>query len=224
MHTEAGRTVSLNGQNVTFQKTLTGTALPALHPALKQALPFVVDVSFLPQGKVGAYHVVFADGKLEGETTSDGGGSLHVRHLDLPAFLDGRKLFGDQAADLPSDLVLSAVATSGFTDGQGSVNITGGSFRLGMATFQIEPLQFETSDQSGVTLQAVASTDAGKITWSLPLSNLAKDYHPRLSATGIPPEEVLASVFVGKPYAELTPEEKKAVDARRPIYFPPPEQ
>jgi len=224
LHTSAGRTIPVDGLDVTFQKNLTGTVLPALHPAIKQPIPFVADASYRAQGQVRASHGVVAEGKLEWNTTDDGGGSLHVRQLDLPSFIDARKLFGEQAADLPGDLVMSAVATSGFTDGHGTMNITGGSFRLGVATFQIEPVEFAAAEQSGTTLQAVCSTDAGKIVWALPLASLGKEFHPRLRSTGMPPEEILARVFAGKPYADLNDQEKKKIDARRAVYFPTPEQ
>jgi hypothetical protein len=167
---------------------------------------------------------VIADGKVEWETTEDGGGSLHVRQLDLPTFLDARKLYGENAADLPSSLVLSAVATSGFTDGHGTINITGGSFRLGAATFQIEPVEFDAADQSNVTLRATFTSDAGKIEWSLPLTNLSHEFHPHVRGTGLSQEEILARVFFGKPAQELTAEEKKEIESKRSIYFPPPEQ
>ncbi|HEY3898439.1 MAG TPA: hypothetical protein VGM54_07490 [Chthoniobacter sp.] len=224
IHTIPGRTVSLNGRKVTFQKSFTGTALPALHPAVKQAIPFIADVGYPAQGQIRGCHVEIADGKLEWETTEDGGGSLHVRKLDLPSYIDARKLFGEKAADLPSDLVLSAVATSGFTDGHGTINITGGNFRLGAATFQIEPEEFGAPEQSSATLRAVFTSDAGKIEWSLPLANLGHEFQPRFSSPSLSPEEILAHVFFAKAAQDLSPEEKKEVDSKRSIYFPLPEQ
>jgi hypothetical protein len=224
VHTIAGRSVMLDGQNVTFQKTFDGTALPTLHPAIKQPIPFMVDVGYEGPGKVRGCHFNIAEGKAEWNSTADGGGSLHIRQLDLAAFLDGQKIFGEQAADFPSDITLSAVATSGFSDGHGTVKITGGNFRLGAATFQIEPVEFTTAEQSRVKLQAADTTDAGKIIWSVPLANLGKEYHPHLASPGMKPEDIIARVFAGKAYEELTPEEKKAVDDRKQTYFPTPEQ
>ena len=224
IHTIPGRTVSLDGRTVTFQKSFTGTALPALHPAIKQAIPFIADAGYPGPGQIRGCHVAIADGKVEWETTEDGGGSMHVRQLDLPGYIDARKLFGERAADLPSDLVLSAVATSGFTDGHGTMNITGGSFRLGAATFQVEPVEFGAADQSSATLRAVSTSDAGKIEWSLPLANPSHEFHPRFSSPSLSPEEILAHVFFGKSAQDLSSEEKKEIDSKRAIYFPPPEQ
>jgi hypothetical protein len=119
---------------------------------------------------------------------------------------------------------LSAVATSGFTDGHGTIDITGGSFRLGAATFQIEPLEIGAADQSSATLRAVSTTDAGKIEWSLSLANVGHEFHPHLSSASLSPEEILARVFFGKAVQELSPEEKKEIGTKRAIYFPLPEQ
>jgi hypothetical protein len=163
---------------------------------------------------------VAADGKLEMNGTQDGGGSVHARQLDLAALIDPRKIYGDHAADLPSDLVLSAVATSGFSDGGGTLKIIGGSFRLGASTFQIEPVEFNKAEQSGAIVQAVLKTDAGNIVWALPLANIGQEFHPHFICPGLSPAEILAQVFAGRPYGQLSADEKQAVEARLPAYFP----
>ena len=220
LHTTVGRTVHVEGQDMAFQKMLTGTVQPALHPAIKQPIVFTADLSFLPQGgEVRPFHLVTADDKLEIDGAKDGGGSVHVRQLDLAAFIDPRKIFGDHAADLPSDLILSAVAISGFSDGNGTIKIVGGSFHLGASTFQIEPVEFSKEEQSGAILQAVLKTDAGIIVWALPLANFGQEYHPHFICPGLAPSEILAHVFAGRYYGELNAEEKQAIDAKLPAYF-----
>jgi len=227
LHTEPGRTVQVDGQSIAFQKLLKGTAQPALHPAIKQPISFTADLSFQPQGDAGPFHFVFADGNLEINGTANGGGSIHARQVDLASFLDPKKIFGEQTADLPGDLVLDAVAGPGFATGNGTMKITGGSFRLGVATFQIQPLEFTKAGLSGAVFQAVFKTDAGDILWQLPLARFGDEYHPRLMSQGMATTEILSRVFAGRPYEQLTAEEKKAIDARvpvyeKPVYFPPP--
>ncbi|MEP6667926.1 MAG: hypothetical protein ABJF10_02170 [Chthoniobacter sp.] len=223
LHTTPGRTLQVDGKEMAFQKLLTGTAQPALHPAIKQPIAFTVDFSMLPHGQSNPFHLLAADGRLEVTGTADGGGAIHTRDLDLPSFLDAPRLFGNQAADLPSELVLTATAGPGFDEGQGAMKIVGGSFRVGVLTFQIEQVDFTKMVQYDTTVKAVSKTDAGDILWTLPLANFGQEYHPRLAATGLAPTEILARVFAGKPYQELSAEEKQAVDVRVPIYFPPPE-
>lgn len=220
LRTEAGRKVSLEDTDVTFQKLLKGVAQPALHPAIKQPIAFAADLTFLPQGDVRPFHILLDDGRLEISGTADGAGSVRARQVDLASYIDPKKVFGDQAADLPSEVVVSAVATAGFADGSGSMKIAGGSFRLGVAKFQIQPLEFTKADQNAAVLKAVLKTDAGEIVWELPLANFGDDYRPRLTSPGMPPEEAVSRVFTGRSYQQLSPEERKAVDERVEVYIP----
>jgi len=225
VHTNPGRTVAVDGQDIPFQKSITGTAQPALHPAIKQPINFAADVSFVPKGgALRPYHFVVADGKLEVNEAVDGSGALHARQLDLAGLIDPRKLFGNQAADLPGDLVLNAVVGKGFEEGNGTMKIVDGSFRLGTATFEVQPLEFSKAALEHINLKAVAKTDAGNITWSLPLAKFGSEYHPTLAGQEMSPGDVLAHIFAGKPYDQLSAEEKKTIDARIPVYFSPVEK
>ncbi|MDQ3621699.1 MAG: hypothetical protein M3463_04305 [Verrucomicrobiota bacterium] len=218
LHTGPGRTRPLAGESVTFQKSLTGTVQPLLDAAIRQPISFTLDFTFVPEVPAPAYQFSAADGKLEMATTADGGHALHVRKLDLPALLDATELYGPAAADFPSDLVLEAVAAH-----DGPLKIVSGSFRLGVATFQIEPAEFAAADRANATVQAVLRTVAGEIRWSLPLKDVPIQFRPRLSASAeLAPAEILARVFAGKPHAELDAEEKRAIDVQLPVYFPVP--
>lgn len=53
LHTEQGREVPVDGQDVAFQKLLKGIAQPALHPAIKQPIAFAADVSFCRRATCG---------------------------------------------------------------------------------------------------------------------------------------------------------------------------
>lgn len=219
LQTGAGRTLPMGDESVTFQKTLTGTAQPLLHPAIRQPITFTLDYTFVPEVKAPAFRFSTAEGKVEVATTAEGGHALHVRHLDIAAFLDARKLYGEEAAEFPSDLVLEAVAAPE----DGPLKIVSGSFRLGVVTFQIEPAEIAAADQSKAALHAVLRTGAGEIRWSLPLKNWPVECRPVFSSQPeLPPTEILARVFAGKRYAELSAEEKRGIDARLPVYFSTP--
>ena len=219
LHTSAGRTRPMGNENVTFQKTITGTVQPLLHAAIRQPIAFTLDFTFVPEVKAPAFHFSVADGALEIATMVDGGQALHVRHLDLPAWLDARKLYGEQAADFPTDLVLEAVAAPE----DGPRKILSGTFRLGVVTFQIEPAEIAAADQPKASMTAIARTDAGEIRWTLPLNDPPIHFRPRFSSSpDLAPTEILARVFAGKSYAELNAEEKRATDVRLPVYFSTP--
>ncbi len=216
VHTIPGRTLPMGNGSVTFQKTLTGTMQPLLHPAILQPINFTLDYTFVPEVKAPAFHFSTADGKVEIATTADGGHALHVKNLDLATFLDPRKLYGKEAADFPSDLVIEAVAAPE----DGPLTIVSGSFRLGVTTFQIERGEIAGMDSGKAVLRAVWRTGAGEIRWTLPLKDWPMECRPVFSSEPeMEPREILARVFAGKKYAELNAEEKQAVDARIPVYF-----
>lgn len=219
LHTGPGGTHPLGGETVTFEKSLTGTLQPLLHAAIQQPLSFTADFTFIPEVKAPAFFFSALAGKVELATTADGGHALQVRQLDLPALLDVRKLYGPEAAEFPGDLVLEAAAASD----DGPMKIGGGSFRLGVTTFHIEPVEIAAANRDNAVVQAVARMAAGEIRWSLPLKEVPMHFRPRLTARPeLPPTEILAQVFAGKTSAELNAEEKRAIDARMPAYFAPP--
>jgi hypothetical protein len=216
LHTVPGRTVPVGKESVTYQKTLNGTVQPLLHPAILQPINFTLDYSFVPEVKAPAFHFSTAEGKVEIDTNADGSRSLHVRHLNPGEFFDARKLYGKEAADFPSDLVFEATVAQE----DGLLTIVSGNFRLGVTTFQIEPGEIAAADSGKAALRAVSRTGAGEIRWTLPLKDWPVECRPVFSSEPeLEPKEILARVFAGKKYEELSVEEKQAVDARIPVYF-----
>jgi len=216
LHTVPGRTVPVGKETVTYQKTLNGTVEPLLHPAILQPIDFTLDYSFVPEVKAPAFHFSTADGKVEIDTNADGSRSLHVRNLNPAEFFDARKLYGKEAADFPADLVIEATAAPE----DGPLTVVSGSFRLGVTTFQIEPGEIAATDSGKAALRAVSRTGAGEIHWTLPLKDWPVECRPVFSSEReLDPREILARVFAGKKYEELSVDEKQAVDARIPVYF-----
>jgi len=218
LHSGPGQTLPIADASVTFQKAITGTAQPLLHSAIRQPISFALNFTVVPEVKVPAFHFSTAEGKLEIATTADGGQAVHVNGLDPGAFIDAKKIYGAQAADLPTELVLEAVAAPE----DGPLKIVSGWFRLGTAKFDIEPAEITKDQSTTAKLQAVWKSDAGEIRWSLPLEKAFTEFRPSLTSTAdLPPTEILARIFAGKPYAELSSEERRGIDLRVPIYFAP---
>lgn len=218
MRTTPGQKIPLEGNAATPKRTLAGTVQPLMHPAVLKSISFMVEYAFLPEQKEPWYQLRTADDKVQVEATAGGGHALHVSHLDLGAFLDAAKLYGKDAADFPSDLVLEATQSSE----DHVTQIVSGSFRLGATTFQIQPGKLPTGEEEGEPeLVATARTGAGEIRWTLPLADWPGQYRPVVtSSPEIPLREILAQIFTGKKYADLTVEEKQSVDARLPAYTP----
>jgi hypothetical protein len=91
-----------------------------------------------------------------------------------------------------------------------------------VTTFQIQPGKLPTADdEEEPELTAIAGAGAEEIRWTLPLLDWPEQYRPTVtSATERPLNEILAQIFTGKNYADLTPEEKQSVDQRLPAYTP----
>ena len=209
----------LEGEAAVSKRTLTGTIQPLTHPAIQQPILFNLEYAYLTKKQRLWFRLQAADGKVQAMTTDDGGHTLRLNHLDAGTFLDAAKLYGKDAADFPADLVLEAAELPD----DGTVQIASGSFRLGVATFQIQPGKIDKDNDDDSEIVAVARVGADEIRWHLPLSNWPEEYRPNFSSDPeLPPNEILARILAGKQYADLTPEEKQAVDVRVPAYFPKP--
>ena len=207
----------LEGEAAVSKRTLTGTIQALTHPAIRQPIHFNLEYAFLTEKQRLWFRLQAADGKVQAMTTGGGGHTLRLNHLDAGTLLDAAKLYGKDAADFPADLVLEAAELPD----DGTMQIASGSFRLGVTTFEIQPRQIARDDETETELIAVARTGAEELRWTLPLQDWPEEYRPALSSVPeLPLNEILARIFAGKKYADLTPEEKQTIDARLPAYSP----
>jgi hypothetical protein len=219
IRTRPGRTVPIAGKPFPFQKTLEISAKPQLHPALRQPLACLVDFSLPPRGEMMSWHIAAADGAIEA-SGSGGSGQISVRDFDAARLLDSAALFGRAAPDLPTDLTFKLTTTSD----PAAWRLAGGQFRLGTAQFEIHPCVSPRQLAIPAVIRAVAHVGPEEISWLLPVpaADEFPPFQPRFSANPeIPLPAVLALVFFGKPYAELSAAERAAIDAKVPAYTPP---
>ena len=213
--TKPAEEVELNGKKVAFQKRLEGTILPRLHPAVRQPIAFTVDVGHT--GKSLFWRMKAFEGKLQASQLEDQTGFVRCEDLDLAAYLNApvpqhlsmeaffpEKHHGEQA------LLNSGNAASS----KDLVKLSKGSFKLGLMTFEIEPLELERSDETMKTngLVAIGRSGTNVITYHLIVPDRPWKVEQRLTAE--PPmtaEDTLASVFYEKPFAELTDVDQAAV-------------
>lgn len=215
--TGPGRTLPMGDQSVTFKKSIAVTALPLLHPSIKKNLDLTYDFTFVPGTKSPAFHASALGGKVDAGTVADGGSALHIKHLDLASLLDAQKLYGKQAAEFPSDFSIEAQQAAE----DGPTKVTGGSFVLGKATFAIDPVEIEKDNDGKATLRATTRVEGNEIHWSLPLDEIPFYFRPTFTANPeMSPKQILAHVFAGKPVDDLSDDEKAAIEARVPVYFP----
>jgi hypothetical protein len=205
--TTAGRTVSIGGQPVTFQKLITGNLQPRLHPALRRAVDFTVDID---PGKSNLTWLVSAfDGKIESYTATDGSGFFKCKDLDLGDYLDG---------PVPQSIAVEAARKSGSDE---RLKVSRGSFKLGIVWFDLQPPKedqaAEPSEESVYTAVSRPGSDA--LTWQLTATDLW-NLQQRLTADPLAtPRDTVAKTFYGKSYADLPHTAQQDVDKKRPVFF-----
>jgi len=213
--TKPAEEVELNGKKVAFQKRLEGTILPRFHPAVRQPIAFTVDVGHT--GKSLFWRMKAFEGKLQASQLEDQTGFVRCEDLDLAAYLN---------APVPQHLSMDAffpekhhgeqalLNTGNAASSKDLVKLSKGSFKLGLMTFEIEPLELDRSDETMKTngLVAIGRSGTNVITYHLIVPDRPWKVEQRLTAE--PPmttEDTLARVFYEKPFAELTDVDQAAV-------------
>jgi hypothetical protein len=178
-----------------FQKLIEGTLLPKLHPMIRRPVNFIADVGYAGSNVI--CRVSGFDGKLNFEIKPDQTSVLRCQGLDLADYFD---------APLPQDL------TTELSLEKGSVKVRSGTFKLGVCTFV-----FPAQNISGTNLVFAVSRAAGKeIRYELVASDEPSRLQQRLTARPpLSPQDTLAMIFHGQPYAELPPAAQKDVDQKR---------
>jgi hypothetical protein len=167
-----------------FQKLIEGTLLPKLHPLIRRPISFIADVGYAGSNVI--CRVSAFDGKLDFEIKPDQTSVLRCKGLDLADYFD---------APLPQDL------TAELSLENGSVKVRGGTFKLGVRTFEI---QLQDASETNIVV-AVSRTSGEEIRYELVSSDQPSRIQPRLTAKPpLNPQDTLAKVFYGKLYSELT--------------------
>ena len=207
VETKPGRSVEVEGKQVAFQKLLEGSVLPKLGKSLRRAVGFTVDVD-CPEGKLSAWITAF-DGKLQAWFPPGGGGHVSCKDLDLTDYFD---------SPLPRALNLQAgFAVPSDDNKKNRLESLSGSFQLGRAAFDVEPLPAASKDSqtSETRLSALGHGDSIEYHYSITCSNELWAVSQSLTAAPeMSPRDMMARLFAGKRYAELDPAVQKDMDAK----------
>jgi hypothetical protein len=211
--TKEGRTVDVDGRQVAFQKMLEGTLLPGLHKSISRPIAFTVDAG-TAQGKLVVRATAF-EGGLEIYRAPGQDGFVRCKDLDLDSYFD---------APVPRALTVSAVMVPGNRSRQPRLKLGGGSFNLGVRTFEIQPAELERTEGADDVSQtnnliAVSHSDAEEFTYQLIVSEEWWKVRQSLTARrAMTPQETLAKVFTGKSYEELDPAQREEIDRKLPAF------
>lgn len=208
------------GWKITLPESLEGTLKPLMHKAIRWPIDFVCRFVSGDAGKLG-YHLAALQGTLRIDIDPDGAAKLHAADLDLDAALELAP-YG-----LPKDVNLKAelkpITDSDGTAEKSRLEIRGGDFTLGVAKFQIEPMTLEAAkdERPEIAIRSVCRKGDEVIVLDTTLITASGRIVQRLSAEpALPPRDVVAKVFFGKPYGELSAEGQAAIDVKVPIYTP----
>jgi hypothetical protein len=199
-----------------FQKRIAGTLLPKLHPKIRRPIDFVADVGYA-EGNVTCRVSAF-EGKLDLEIKPDRTGSLHCTGLDLADYFD---------APLPQKFKIEVVSTAAPGGESRPLELRGGSFKLGVRTFEIQPAKWglPAGEVPASLLRAISREGAEEIWYELLADNGAEEirpFRPRLTAKpALSPQDTLARVFYGKDFADLTPAEQEDIKKKQSSFQVP---
>jgi hypothetical protein len=181
-----------------FQQLIEGTLLPKLHPLIRRPISFMADIGYA--GSNLACRVSAFDGKLDFEIKPDQTSLLRCKGLDLGDYFD---------APLPQDLTTELALE------KGAVKLRGGTFKLGVRTFEI---QLQDASETNLVV-AVSRVNGEEIRCELVALGEPSRLQPRLTAK--PPlsmQDTLAKVFYGKRYAELAAVEQADVTRKQAAF------
>jgi len=187
-------------------KSFTGEIRPGLHPSVLKAIPFEVECG--PVGKNMPCHLRAFDQAVTGELRDDGTGIVKVQGLDLSAYFK----------DLLQKEIQLEIALNN-QDKESSFQIKSGSFILGKKHFAVLPtlLKGSEKDRSGQpVLVARAEGEGVTITYTLRDKASTGGVAEELSSEPVmSPDALMATLFFGKPFVELSAAEKEIVAERQ---------
>jgi len=215
--TKPGRTATIEGKQVAFQKLVEGTVKPLLHRSIKQPINLAVDIG-QGESKKLFYRLSAFDGRLESYFDEESHGYYKIHDLPLSSYL------ALPPYDLPSKLTLNLKIISSEKYHFDREQLPTGQFTLGVTDFTLAPDKMiieEHADQYHYDFKATHRTANGEIVASLLVQSEEPHLVPSFSSTpAMEPAELLAQIFYGKSASELQPNEKAENERRLKAYFP----
>jgi hypothetical protein len=209
--TPAFKLVTVDSKTPGFLKRFTGEIRPGLHASVQKAIPFEIECGKL--GKNMPCRLSAFNQAVTGESRADGTGAVKVHGLDLSAY------FKDL---LQSEIQLDIAFDN--QDKESSFEIKSGSFMLGKQRFVVVPALLKGSEKERSdkpVLVAKAQGEGVAIMYMLRKKESAGGFMEELSSEpAMSPDALMATVFFGKPFAELSAAEKEIVVERQKRFTP----
>ncbi len=218
VRTEPGRTFQMGDKRVLFQKELNGTAKPRLSNSIKQPIDFSLDLGFGENQEFIWRLEAFSHRLI---AYSDATGGEYYRAMDLPL----SSYLSIEPWDLPSKINLDGKVPAGQYPAADQVTPPKGDFVIGATDFVFAP-EVVPVNQSGYRYHYEIKARQKTAGQELIASLIYQSEEPRVrlafsSNPPMPPQDLLATIFYGQPYAALGQAERQQIDTKIPVYFPP---
>ncbi|MEI8380923.1 MAG: hypothetical protein WCJ09_12395 [Planctomycetota bacterium] len=189
-----------------FQRHIQAVIFPKLHSTIRKPIKFSIDFAYA-EDKF-KYKCDIFDGKLTIATQPDQSAVSQCQGLNLDEYFD---------AVLPRELTVTTIQTDDLQK-LNSLEIRGGSFKLGKRTFVITPQKLEHLAEAKRISSTLATSDEGGIQMSYGVAVMENDHGvPAISQQitsnpSMTPREVLAQLFYAKSVADLSESEQQELD------------
>lgn len=189
-----------------FQRHIQAVIFPKLHSTIRKPIKFSIDFAYA-EDKF-KYRCDIFDGKLTIATQPDQSAVSQCQGLNLDEYFD---------AVLPRELTVTTIQSEDLQK-LNSLEIRGGSFKLGQRTFVITPQKLEHLNEAKRISTTLATSDEGGIQLSYGIALMENDHgvpaisQQIISNQTMTPREVLAQLFYAKSIAELSESEQQELE------------
>ncbi len=189
-----------------FQRHIQAVVLPKLHSTIRN--PIRISIEFAYSNDKIKYKCDAFDGKLTIATQPDQSTIAQCQGLNLDEYFD---------AVLPRELTVTTIQSEDFQK-LNSLEIRGGSFKLGKRTFTVTPQKLERVAEAKRISTTLATSDEGGIPMNYDIVVVGNEQgiptvgQQVTSTPPMSPHEVLAQLFYAKSVTELSDAEQQELE------------
>jgi hypothetical protein len=220
LHLEDAQPVTIDGYPVPFTRSIVGELKPEMHKSLTRKIDFTVEL-----GAVVGQMVTRARG-FNGAVEAVNLGPLGHETITFKDFTPADFLAPDFSGPVSKLSMVIQTPEKAAEAGPRPANLESGNFTLGTTLFTMAPqvLNHDTSkpDELADPIIATSQRDGLEITVTLNQSQQPPFFQVGLSSKpSREPRDLIALLWFGKPYNDLTADQVATVDATEKRNFPP---
>jgi hypothetical protein len=226
LNLEDAETVTIAGEQVPFKRQIVGILKPEMHESLAKEIDFTIELGALA-GEM-ATRVRCFNGSVEAVNL----GPLGYEAITFKDFTPADYLAPESSGPVSKlSMEIRTVPEGDSETGLRSTQLESGSLTLGTALFTMAPqvLKVQHKDQAEIEQQSesiVATSQLGGLEITATLNEAQEPPFFQVDLSSEPTREqrdLIALLWFGKAYGDLTPDQAAAVGATEKRHFPPKE-